>query len=416
MTLTITSPESVGMSAERLTRIKPIMQKYVDNGMFAGISTLIARGGKVIHFEQVGYRDREAQLPMQADSIFRLYSMTKPIICTALMMLYEQGKFDLRDPVAKFIPAFANLKVLQSNAAGKEELVDLQQPVTIWHLLTHTSGLAYDFYEETPVCKYYRDSQLHTLPANVSLEEFVNKLCTFPLAFQPGSQWYYGVNIDVIARLIEIIAEQSLGDFLQEQMFKPLGMTNIGFSLSNIQQQHLAAMYGGVDLFGKNVAWSEIVDAWNRGVNQRLDVDSTYPLSDPKFQRGGIGLYSTIEDYYHFAQMLLNKGELNGVRLLAPKTIELMHMNHLNKKLLPLKLGGFEIPGYGFGLGSRVLLNVAESQVPGSEGEYGWGGAAKTYYWVDPKEELIGIFFSQWMCNFSMIERQFQTLAYQAVL
>jgi CubicO group peptidase (beta-lactamase class C family) len=190
----------------------------------------------------------------------------------------------------------------------------------------------------------------------------------------------------------------------------------MSFSLSEAKQTRLATLYGGVDILGEDVAWTEVLDVWERRVNQRLDVSKTNPINDPLFQRGGIGLYSTVEDYYRFAQMLLNKGELGGVRVLAPKTVELMHMNHLNKDLLPLKLGGFEIPGYGFGLGSRILLNVAESQLVGSQGEYGWGGAAKTYYWIDPKEELVGIFFTQWMCNFSMVERQFQTLAYHGIM
>jgi CubicO group peptidase (beta-lactamase class C family) len=214
MTIKLSSPEAVGMCSTRLARIKNEMQVHVDSGDFAGISTLIARKGKVVHFEQVGNRDRENELPMQADTLFRLYSMTKPIVCTAFMMLYEQGKFDLRDPVSKFIPAFANLKVLQTESGGKETLVDLTQPVTMHHLLTHTSGLSYDFYEEFSVCKHYRDSKLHANTQNVSLEDFVNKICEFPLAFQPGAQWYYGVNVDVIARLIEIIADKSLADYL----------------------------------------------------------------------------------------------------------------------------------------------------------------------------------------------------------
>lgn len=415
MTITLSSPESVNMCSTRLARIKETMESHVVNGDFSGISTLVARRGKVVHFEQVGFRDREAKLPMQEDTLFRMYSMTKPIVSTAFMMLYEQGKVDLRDPVSKFIPAFASLKVLEIEAKGKEHLVDLQQPVTIQHLLTHTSGLAYDFYQDSPVCQMYREARLGA-DKTTSLKDFVDKLCTFPLVFQPGTRWYYSISIDVIARLIEIIADMPLIEYLHDNFFQPLGMCDTNFALSEAKQQRLAAMYGGIDIFGSNVCFSDLLDVWQRGVNQRLDISETSPVNNSTYQRGGTGLFSTAENYYRFCQMLLNKGELDGVRILAPKTVDLMHMNHLNKNLLPIKPGDIPMPGYGFGLGSRVLLNVAESQLAGSEGEYGWAGAATTYYWVDPKEELIGIFLSQWMCNFSMIERKFQALVYQAVL
>ena len=416
MSIELSSPESVGISSSRLSRITDVMRTKVQNDRYAGISTMVARRGKIVHFAQVGLRDKEANLPMQQDTIFHLYSMTKPIICTAFMCLYEQGKVDLKDPVANYIPAFAKLKVLQKNADGSEKLVDLEQPIAIFHLLTHTAGFSYDFYDQYPISALYRQAQLNSKTKDVSLEKFVAKLCQLPLAFQPGTQWYYSVSIDIIARLIEIIAEKPLEQFLRETIFAPLGMEAMSFYQAAEKRQRVAAIYGGIDICAPNVGWEQLLQTWESGSNKRLDVNDTHPLDDPNFQRGGLGLSSTAEDYFRFAQMLLNKGEFNGRRILSAKTIELMHMNHLEKKLLPIGFEDFKLMGYGFGLGSRVLLDVAPTELAGSVGEYGWAGAAKTYYWIDPKEELIGIFMTQSMCDFSMIERTFQALVYQSLI
>lgn len=416
MTIKIAEPKSVNLCATRLSRISDVMQEQVDLGAFSGITTLVARRSKIVHFEQFGNRDRENNLAMQPDTLFRMYSMSKPIICTALMTLYEQGKCDLKTPVANYIPAFGQLKVLEKDESGKEKLVDLKQPITIHHLLTHTSGLVYDFSEEYSVCDMYRENRLFANAHNTSLENLVDNLCKFPLAFQPGTQWYYSVSIDVIGRLIEIISGKTLSDFLRETIFEPLGMTDTGFYVPKEKQKRVAAMYGGVDLWGENVSWSTLMDVWERGVNEHLDVSDTDPIDNPNFARGGSGLKSSAEDYFHFAQMLLNKGELNGHRILGPKTVDFMHLNHLDPSLLPIGFANFKLPGIGFGLGSRVVLNTAEDQLIGSNGAYGWAGAAKTYYWVDPKEEIIGLFLTQYMCNFSTIERAFQALVYQSII
>lgn len=415
MSFEIASPETVGICSSRLSRINRVMEEATHTGSPVGISTMIARRGSIVHFEQFGLKDREAKEPMSKDTLFRLYSMTKPIVCTAFMTLYEQGKFDLNDPVSKYISAFADLKVLQRDEKGRETLVDTIQPVTIHHLLTHTSGLAYDFYEEYTVCDLYRQ---HQILANVgtSLEKFVHDLCQIPLAFQPGTQWYYSVGIDVIGRLIEIIADKQLAEFLSEMIFLPLGMNDIGFFIPEEKRNRVAAMYGGVDLCAPNISWSHLMEAWESGANNRLDVSKTCPVDDINFMRGGSGLTGSAMDYITFAQMLLNKGEFNDVQILSPKTIEFMHANHVDPALLPIGFADWKLTGYGFGLGSRVLLNAPESKLIGTEGEYGWVGAAKTYYWVDPKEELIGLFLTQSMCDFSMIERTFQTLTYQAIM
>ena len=220
----------------------------------------------------------------------------------------------------------------------------------------------------------------------------------------------------MVARLIEIIADKPLDQFISETIFVPLGMSDTGFFVPEEKRHRVAAVYGGVDLCAPNVSWTQLMDVWERGVNDRLDVSATCPVDDPSFMRGGAGLSGSAEDYMRFAQMLLNKGAFNGTRLLSPKTVEFMHRNHVDPALLPIGFADWKLTGYGFGLGSRVLLNVPESKLVGSEGEFGWAGAAKTYYWIDVKEELIGLFLTQSLCNFSTIERIFQTLTYQAVL
>jgi len=413
MNITMETPEIVGFSSERLAHIKPVMQAYVDRRGYSGLSTMIARRGKIIHFEQVGCQDRETQIPMAADTIFRIYSMTKPIVCTAFMTLYEEARFQLFDPVEKFIPAFGKLRVLEGNKETGYEEVALNRPVTILHLLTHTSGLTYGFLEDTPVSKMYLESGLEN--ANITLEDWIDHLDRFPLAFQPGTRWHYSLAIDVIARLIEIISGQKLQLFLRERLFSPLGMVDTGFSVPENKLSRLATMYGLPDVATSSL--SMIGQAYMQGYNQRIDVDITYPATNTtSFARGGYGLFSTSGDYMRFAQMLMNRGQLDGVRILAPKIVDLMHMNHLPKSLLPWEVGGTPSPGYGFGLGSRVLLDVAESMMPGSVGEFGWSGAAKTHYWVDPQEELIGILLAQYMAGFDLPEKDFQVLAYQAMI
>lgn len=411
MSLTV-EPESVGMSAARLARIGPAMQAYIDGRGFRGFSTLIARKGQVVHFAQIGWRDGEAQLPMAADTIFRIYSMTKPIVCTALMMLYEEGRFLLVDPVAKFIPAFGAVKVMGADGT----LQDPARPPTIGDLLTHTSGLTYDFLEDSPVSELYRQAGFMSV-ASHPLETIVGEIARMPLAYQPGSRWHYSVGIDVAGHLIEVISGRPLGQFLHERLFAPLGMRDTGFGVHADQQQRLAAMYGNHDVVARGTKLSRLFDAWTRGDNQRRDVSATYPSDQPEvFMRGGYGLFSTAPDYLRFAQMLCNGGRLDGERYLGRKTLELMHTNHLPPALLPYELGGGPSPGYGFGLGSRVVLDVGATGAPGSVGEFGWSGAAKTYYWVDPREELVGLCMAQYMIGFDLPEQTLRALAYQAIV
>ena len=388
MSHVIESPEVVGCSSARLARIRPVMQSYVDRYGFAGLSTMLARRGRIIYCEQVGWQDREERTPLSADTIFRVYSLTKPIICVAFMTLYEEGRFQLFEPVAKFLPQFGKMRVLTGTTLSAAREVDPVRPITIRDLLTQTSGLTYDFLEDSPVSALYRQAGLLS-NADRSLEAMIDELTRLPLAYQPGAKWHYSMSIDVIAYLIEVISGKPLQDFLRERLLAPLGMADTGFSVPARAQQRLSAMYGHPDL--ATHTFSQIVEAWKKGLNERIDVEVTYPSTNTRtFARGGHGLFSTSGDVLRFALMLLNRGELDGVRILAPDIVDFMHMNHVSPALLPYEIAGIRRSGYGYGLGSRVLLDVAESSLPGSVGEFGWQGAAKTYYWVDPKRELAG--------------------------
>jgi CubicO group peptidase (beta-lactamase class C family) len=410
VTKAASDPESVGMSGKRLARIKPAMQAYVDRGVYAGVSTLVARRGKIVHEAQVGWRDKEAQTPVTADTIFRLYSMTKPIVCTALMTLYEEARFRLIDPVADYIPTFARTKVMTTYGG----LADPVRPPTIRDLMSHMSGLTYHFLDDSPVGKLYEKSKL--LDANISLEAAIDDLASLPLAYQPGTRWHYSVGIDVVGRLIEVISGRSLGEFLRERIFGPLGMSDAAFGVPTEKRDRLAAMYGRPDVLIPGVTSRAAEEAWRRGVNDRIDVSATYPADRPEvFQRGGHGLFGTAGDILRFAQMLLNGGALDGERILGRKTLALMHANYVPPALMPLEIGPSLIEGYGFGLGSRVALDVAQISAAGSVGEFGWSGAAKTHYWVDPQEQIVAVFMTQSMLSYHSPELDLRALVYQAL-
>jgi CubicO group peptidase (beta-lactamase class C family) len=413
MNRVIEPPESVGCRAERLARIKPVMQSYVDKKGYAGLSTMLARRGRVVHFEQVGWQERENRTPLSADTIFRIYSMTKPVVCTAFMTLYEEGRFQLFDPVSKYLPAFGKLRILKGTTISDTQF-DLLRPITIRDLLTHTAGLTYGFLEDSPVGDLYRQSPLLS-SGECTLEAQIEALARIPLAFQPGSRFHYSMAIDVIGNLIEVISGRPLQDFLAERLFKPLGMLDTAFYVPTEKRSRLAAMYGHPDIVLNK--YSTIFEAWQKGFNERIEVEKTHPSTNTTtFARGGYGLFTTAWDYMRFAQMLLQRGELDGARILAPKIVDLMHRNHLAPGLLPYEIGGMPANGYGFGLGSRVLMSVSESAMPGSAGEFGWSGAANTYYWVDPQEELVGILMAQYMVSFETPEKDFQVLAYASIV
>ncbi len=407
-------PEKVGLSSERLARIRPAIETLVGDDKLAGALTLLARHGELVHLECAGVQDRKTNQPVQPDTIFRIYSMTKPIICVALMMLYEHGLFQLFDPVSKFIPAFENLKVYAGEDENGVKLVDLQREVTVRDLLTHTSGLTYHFLGYGPVERLYRATQVSS---DKPLPEFVADLLKLPLAFQPGTRWRYSYSHDVVAYLIEILSGQPLDAYLRESLFEPLDMIDTGFYVPQDKLAQFAALYGSYPLLQPDMTISRWYEGAAEGMNRLISGPTDDLASTPhKVFRGGHGLVSTAPDYLRFCQMLLNQGQLDGRRLLGRKTVELMTTNHLAPELLPYEQDGVYSPGYGYGLGFGILMDVGQCQRAGSVGAYDWGGAASTCFWIDPKEEMIGVQMAQFQpAGHHPIEPVFKTLAYQAI-
>jgi len=361
----------------------------------------VSRRGKVVHFERFGLMDIESNKPMQADTIFRIYSMTKPITSVAMMMLYEEGRFQLDDPISKFIPAFTDVKVFGKTNGGKIRLSDLEREITIRDLMTHTSGLTYASLEASPVAAMYQEAGL--LNRDRTLQENVQELVKLPLVNQPGTVWRYSVSTDVLGYLVELIANMPFDAFLEQRIFAPLHMTDTGFYVPKEKIDRFAALYSAAD---------------NGGL-ELTDPPATGEYSKPpSLFSGGGGLVSTTTDYVQFAQMVLNGGELNGTRLLGRKTIEFMTTNHIRDELMPLQIAhDWVLHGYGYGLGFGVIMNVAQSQVLGSGNTYGWGGAASTHFWIDPKEELLGVIMTQFSpVYYYPIEQQFMVLTYQALV
>ncbi|MCA9985211.1 MAG: beta-lactamase family protein [Anaerolineales bacterium] len=406
--------EAVGMSAERLARIRPVLASYIDDGRLAGVTTLLARRGQIIHEETVGYRVRETSAPMMPDTIFRIFSMTKPIICTALMLLFEEGRFRLYDPVSRYIPAFADLKVYAGEDENGLRLEPLAREVTIRDLLTHTSGLTYHWLEYGPVEALYRREKV---ASDKPLAEFVADLLKLPLAFQPGTRWRYSYAHDVVAYLVEVISGQTAAEFLQARLFGPLGMVDTGYFVPADKLDRFAAMYGSRNVISPEMTVTEWFGAAIMGANNLLaGPEDGIEASPHEIHRGGHGLVSTAMDYYRFSQMLLDGGLANGQRIMSRKTIELMASNHLAPELLPYELAGLPSPGGGYGLGFRVLTDVAQTQLPGSVGSFSWGGAANTTFWIDPKEQLIGILMAQFQpSGHHPVADDFRQLVYAAI-
>jgi CubicO group peptidase (beta-lactamase class C family) len=405
----VINPAAVGLSAERLARIRPVMQRYVDEQKFAGIVTLIARRGQVAHFDAVGHADLSTARPMALDTIFRIYSMTKAITSVAIMMLYERGELLLTDPVATFIPAFGQAQVLKRQGPVELELAPLQRPITIRDLLTHTAGLSYGFFVDSPVELMYQGihnvndfwGQPTLYPTDRSLAEMVEAWARLPLIHQPGTAWRYSVATDVLGRVVEVISGRSLGQFFQEEIFQPLGMVDTGFIVPPAKVGRFAAMY---------------TPAEGGGLTPIDHADNSPYLQPRKLESGGGGLVSTATDYWRFCQAMLNGGVLDGVRLLGRKTVALMTMNHIPLDQLPLRHGDEIFAGEGFGLGFGVIVDPAASQLPWSAGTYYWGGAANTTFWIDPQEDLIGILMTQFMPSSTYpVNEHFRVLAYQAL-
>lgn len=383
------APEDVGLSSSRLARLGAAMRGEIELGRIPGAVALIARRGRLGHFESYGRLDPAGNAPMANDSIFRIYSMTKPIVSVAAMMLWEEGRFLLSDPVGKFLPELGSLKVAVTR--GSEiDLVDADRPITVQDLLRHTSGLTYEFRGNGPVHKKYMAERIYS--RNQSNAEQVATLGKLPLVHQPGTKWEYGRSTDVLGRLIEVLSGQTLGEYLQRHILAPLGMTDTAFHVPEQKHARLAEAFAKDPDTGSGVQLLNVRDA-------------------PKFESGGGGLVSTAADYARFLQMLLNRGKLDGLRLLSRKTIELMTADHLGTITGAPDL---LLPGYGFGLGVAVRLEPGISAVPGSVGQYFWGGLAGTTFWVDPAEELFAILLIQGPGQRDYFRNLFRDLVYAA--
>ena len=358
-------PADVGVSARRLERLAAGMQRMVDDGRLAGVVTLMARGGKIVHAHVAGVQDIESGAPLQRDSIFRIYSMTKPITGVAMMMLYEEGRWRLSDPVSRYIPGFADLEVHAGyRDSGEPRLVDAERPMTMAELMSHSGGLAYGLGTANPVDRLYREQRV--LNANVPLSAMIDKLSNLSLLAQPGTRWYYSIGVDVQGYLVEQLSGQPFAEFLQERIFDPLGMVDTAFYVPEDKLDRLALIYGEGD----------------DGTLERFDMGPTRTAM-PAGPSGGGGLWGTADDYLRFTQMLLNGGELDGVRLLAPRTVEMMHTNHLSPEALTTMR-----TGQGFGLDFATVHDPAAAGEPYAAGSYYWGGAAGTWFWIDPKTDL----------------------------
>ena len=379
-------PEDVGMSTSRLGRIAPVMQGWVDDGKIPCALTMIAREGRLVHFEKFGTQDVASAKPVGFDTILRIYSMTKPITSIAVMMLYEQGHFQLGTPVSELIPAFKDMQVYTE---GGTDIVDAENEMTVKHLLTHTSGLIYGGDGEHPIHQRYRDANYY----RGDLAYMAQELGKVPLLHNPGAAWNYGMSTDVLGYLVEVVSGMPFEEYLKTHIFNPLGMNDTAFTVPEEKADRYATLYEPSEDGGIQVIENAPV--------------SSGPLSF--FHSGGAGLLSTAADYLRFCQMLLNDGELDGVRLLGRKTVELIRMNHISDDWHPL-----ERTGCGFGLGFAVVTDVAETHGPGSVGTYSWGGLASTTFWIDPVEELIGILMTQ-LIGDSPFHAQFRVLTYQSI-
>ncbi|MFP3947760.1 MAG: serine hydrolase domain-containing protein [Longimicrobiales bacterium] len=394
--LTPAAPEEVGLSSERLARIAEVFGAYADEGRMAGAVGMVLRDGRVAYADVWGMRDVEAGDPMEVDDIFRIYSMTKPVTSVAVMMLWEEGHFFLDDPVGRYLPELADRPVARRPEATSEGEIPTEparRPVTIRDLLRHTSGLTYGAFSNTSVDRIYRERGVLDQP---TLEAMVEELGSIPLVHQPGTRWHYSVSTDVLGRLVEVVSGQSFDAFLVERIFGPLGMDDTGFHVPASKHDRLARMYGHADGAGT------------------LAPGDTVSFREPTtFLSGGGGLVSTARDYARFAQMLLNGGELDGTRILSPKTVDLMTVNHLEEGMPT----SFLDPGWGFGLGFTVKTELGPDGMPGSVGNYYWFGVGGTSFWVDPAEDLVGIFMIQIRPNRDVTFRQqFKRLVYQALV
>src|SRR5579871_4971278 len=415
----MTTPETLGMSRARLARLDEVMKRrYVDSGALPGILTQIHRKGELVHTGMAGHMDLERDKRMREDAIFRIYSMTKPITAVALMKLVEEGALGLDDAVATHIPSWKNLGVY---ASGMPTLLADQppqfittrpeRPMKVVDLVTHTSGLTYGFMMRTSVDAAYRKLKINAFDTEGGLETMMQQLSTLPLEFSPGTRWNYSVSIDVMGYLVQKLSGMRFGEFLKTRLFQPLGMVDTDFYVPPEKLDRFTSCYQPKEATG------------GPGLKLQDDAGASTYATPPSLEAGGGGLVSTAHDYLRFCRMMLNGGELDGVRILSPKTVQLFSLNHLpnNAELVDLAPpGAFSESGYdgiGFSIGCGVNIDVARTRLPGTLGEYFWGGAASTAFWIDPKEELTVVFMTQVMGTDARLtlRRDLRTLVYSAM-
>jgi CubicO group peptidase (beta-lactamase class C family) len=401
-------PADVGFDRKRLGRIDAHFASFVDTGLLPGWLILVSRRGRIAHLATYGRRDIEEALPVEHDTLFRLASMTKPVTSVAAMMLYERGAFELKDAVSRFIPSFAHARVWRSGSAVNPVTDPVVEPIRIWHLLTHTAGLTYGFHYTHPVDAMYRQAGFEWgSPKDMDLEACCDVWAGLPLLFQPGSEWNYSVATDVLGRVVEVASGQSLDDFFAEHIFGPLDMKDTGFSIDDAAQTRMAAAY---------------VPAPGTRAATRLNGIVTSPTEPPAALSGGGGLIGSAGDYHRFTRMLLGRGELDGARLLGSRTVDYMTRNHLPGDV---DLEAFGRPlfaettfdGVGFGLGFSVMLDPVKNRVLAGTGDYSWGGAFSTAFFVDPVEEITALFMTQLLPSSTHpIRSQLRQLVYQALV
>ncbi|MEY4400464.1 MAG: hypothetical protein RL072_329 [Actinomycetota bacterium] len=402
------TPAEAGLDESRLSRLNSHLERYVDDGRLPGFHVVVSRRGKVAHQHLYGMRDLEASLPVTSDTMYRIYSMTKPITSVALMMLVEEGKLLLSDPVSSFIPSFGATRVWRGGSVLKPITEPMTEPMLVWHLLSHTAGLTYGFLYHSPVDDIYRRNGFEWgVPKGFTLEQACDHWASLPLLFQPGTEWNYSVATDVVGRIVEVVSGQSLDEFFAQRILAPLGMHSTGFFATQEQQNRLAALYQP----DPATRLAKRLDTMGRAVTHR-----------PSFLSGGGGLVSSAHDYHRFMMMLANGGELDGVRLLAPQTVDLMTMNQLpgNADISqfgrPIDLEN-AYDGFGFGLGFSVLVDPAAAKLHGSLGDYGWGGAASTTFWLDKVMQLSVAFYTQLLPSSTWPLRPYlRSLVYQTLV
>jgi CubicO group peptidase (beta-lactamase class C family) len=405
-------PLEVGLDADRLDRIDRHFRRYVDDGRLPGWLITVSRHGQLAHVSAYGARDVEAGLPVESDTVWRIYSMSKPVTSVAAMMLYEEGAFELNDPVSRFIPSFADVRVFTGGSDVKPVTVPATEPVRVWHLLTHTSGLTYGFHRSHPVDAIYRANGFEwSSPKGLDLAACCDKWAAMPLLFQPGSEWNYSVSTDVLGRVVEVLSGQTLDEFMASRIFGPLGMTETAFWADDKLAPRLGPLY----------------TPGPGGQRVPLDAMGKAAYHQPRFLAGGAGLVSTAADYHRFTEMLLDRpgspaGELDGTRLLSPRTVAYMATNHLPGGLDIETFGRplfAEAPlrGSGFGLGFAVVIDPVPGKILTSAGEFSWGGAASTAFFVNPAEQLTATFFTQLLPSSAYpIRSQLRQLVHQAIV